>query len=235
MMNCEEFRQAIGADPSFDGGAEHLRECAACTAYRDDIRRLEATIGRALAIEVPELALPELPDVDASNVVSLAGRRRPWTWFALAATVVLAAALGVRLMAPGPDAGSLSDQILAHLDGEPDALRVTDVAVPDAAVSAVVPANVAVLDHHAGLISYARSCEINGHDVPHLVIQGQHGPVTILLMPEESVPGAVRIDGSNVEGVILPVGKGSIAIVGQHGESLQKIEQAIVNSVTWAT
>ena len=74
-MNCEEYRQAIAADPSFDGGAGHPSECAACQAYRNDMLELERTISRALTLDVPELNLPELPDIDSSNVVALPKRR----------------------------------------------------------------------------------------------------------------------------------------------------------------
>ena len=69
-MNCEEYREAIGADPNFDGGATHVAECEACQAYRREMLALDAQIGRALAIDVPELQMPELEDVDTDNVVS---------------------------------------------------------------------------------------------------------------------------------------------------------------------
>ena len=71
--------------------------------------------------------------------------------------------------------------------------------------------------------------------MPHLVIQGQYGPVTILLMPEEEVAEATPLDGVNVKGVILPVGNGSIAIIGAREELLEPIQKNVVNSVTWTT
>ena len=76
-MNCEQYREAIGADPSFDGGAGHLSECASCQAYRKEMLELEKMISGALSIDVPELKMPELPDIDTGNVVSLTKRR--WT------------------------------------------------------------------------------------------------------------------------------------------------------------
>ena len=130
---------------------------------------------------------------------------------------------------------SLEDEVLAHLDHEPAALRVTDVAVSDQRLRSVVPADVAAMDHSAGLITYAQSCPIRGKEVPHLVIQGKDGPVTILLMPEETIPEAIQLSGEHVNGVILPVGSGSIAIIGGRDERLEKIEQQVLKSVTWTT
>ena len=249
-MNCEEYREAIAADPSFDGGAGHLGQCAACQAYRSKMQAFDQTISRALALDVPELHVPELVDLPelaapespdfststADNVVALPTlRRTSLTWFAMAATVVAAALLGVRLIGTGIQHDSLADEILAHLDHEQIALRVTDVAVTDARLSLVVPADIARMDHSAGLITYAQSCQINGRDVPHLVIQGEHGPVTILLMPDETVANPQSVQGESVNGVILPVGKGSIAIFGEREERLDGIQEKVLKSVTWST
>ena len=54
-MNCEQYREAIAADPSesFDGGAQHAAECSPCTAYKSEMRALDARISAALEIDVP--------------------------------------------------------------------------------------------------------------------------------------------------------------------------------------
>mgnify|MGYP001057927029 FL=1 len=235
-MNCEQYREAIAADPAFDGGAGHLSECAACQAYRREMLELDRVIGRALAIDVPELVVPELPDIDADKVVALPRRRwRSTTLLAVAATVVLAAFIGIRMLGPGPQYGSLSEELLAHLDHEPYALRVTDVPVSDARLAAVVPGDMARMDHGAGLITYAQTCVINGHEVPHLVIQGERGPVTLMLMPDEKVAAPETFTGDNIKGVILPVGNGSIALLGAPDEPFERIEKRVMDSVTWST
>ena len=235
-MNCDEYRQAIAAEPSFDGGAGHLDECADCRAYRREMLELDDRIGRALAIDVPPLELPDLPQIDFADVAVMPRRRlSPPVWMAMAATVLLAAFIGVRMTGIGDDYDSLAEQLLAHMDHEPYALRVSDVPVSDARLASIVPASVARLDHSAGLITYVQSCRINGRDVPHLVIQGERGPVTVLLMPHEMVDGPQTVTGQSVNGVILPVGDGSIAIFGEREESLQQIERKILESVTWST
>jgi hypothetical protein len=234
-MNCDEYREAISGDPSFDGGAGHLSECGSCQAYRREMIALDEKILRALSLNVPKLNMPELPEIGSSNVVSLSSRRRfaPPAWFAMAATVVVAALIGIRFV--GVDNQTLAEAVLAHLDHEPRALVVTDVEISDSRFRSVVPANIASMDRSAGLITYAQSCEINGRDVPHLVIQGEHGPVTVLLMPEEQIPSALPLEGDTVHGVILPVGSGSIAIIGVRQERLDLIEERVLKSVTWST
>lgn len=238
-MNCEEYRQELAADPSFDGGAGHLSDCIECQAFRKEMLALDEKISQALQLEVPKLKLPELPElpmVDDSKVVSL-GARRPRSnagWFAIAATVVLAAVVGVRMFGVGVTYDSLADEVLAHLDHEPYALRPSTTPISDERLSRVVPVGVADLDHSAGLITYAQSCEINGKSVPHLVVQGERGPITILLMPEETIAEAISLDGDNTHGVILPVGDGSVAIIGAREESLERVEKSVLDSVKWS-
>jgi len=208
------------------------------TSERDnEFRALDLKIAKALQIDVPELKMPELPDVDTVNVASLPVRKRSLKplWFAVAATVVLATSISVRMSGVFESYDSLAEEVLAHVDHEPGAFRNVDIPVSDERLIRAIPASLATYERGTSLITYAQSCVINGHDVPHLVIQGQYGPVTILLMPEEQIAEATPLDGDNVKGIILPVGKGSIAIIGDRQELLEPIQQNVVNSVSWTT
>ncbi|MFQ5982989.1 MAG: DUF3379 family protein [Woeseiaceae bacterium] len=237
-MNCDDYKTAIAADPSesFDGGARHSAECSSCSAYKAEMQALDAKIAAALAIDVPDLKMPDLTGED--KVVDLASRRRiRWTapaWVGLAATVVLATVIGVRMIDIGTVEGTLAEQVIAHLDYEPRALRVTDEAVSDRKLYSVVRPAIATLDRDLGLITYAKSCKINGKEVPHLVVQGERGPVTILLMPHEMVDMPIPLDGERIEGVILPVGDGSIAIIGDRGEPIDQLKTRVTETVQWS-
>lgn len=236
IMNCDQYMEAIAANPSSEDGVGHASECAMCRVFRDEMLELDAQIKRALLISVPQPKIPNLDSVDDGNIAVLP-RRRVSTpaWFAMAASILIAAVLGFRMIGSDFSDPSLADQIVAHLEHEPYAFRITDKAVGDERLARVVPADIATLDHSGGLITYAQSCVINGKNVPHLVIQGERGPVTILLMPGQKVSGAQSLDGNSITGVILPVGSGSIAIIGEKGEDLQRFEKKIKNSVTWTT
>ena len=236
-MNCEDYKKALTADPGFDDESGHLDSCVACREYSAEMLALNDRIAAAMALSVPELVMPELPDIETDNVVTLSERRaisKP-TWFAVAATVLIAAVVGIRMTGTGVEYGTLNEQLLAHLDHEPAALLPTRTPVSDRQLTRVVPEKLATMNHDAGLITYAMSCRINGNDVPHLVIQGERGPITILLMPHEKVAEASSIDGTNVQGIILPVGDGSIAIIGDRDEQLDKVKQNVLDSVLWST
>jgi hypothetical protein len=238
-MNCEEYRKALLGDPGFEDEARHADSCVECREYSAEILALDADIAGAMKLSVPELRMPTLPNLDFEAVVTLPSPRaipKP-AWFALAATVLLAAVIGLRVAGPGMDIGGLTleQQVLAHVDHEPVALLPSSTPVSDQQFSAAVPKAVATMNRDIGLITFAAFCSINGNDVPHLVMQGKHGPITILLMPHEKVSEAKKLDGVNIHGVILPVGDGSIAIVGDREEALDNVQKNLVGSVMWGT
>ena len=240
-MNCEQYQEAIAADPSesFDGGTLHSAECSSCNAFKAEMQALDARIAAALDIDVPELIIPELPLTSGDKkVVDLASRRPiKWTmpvWVGLAASVVLSTVIGVRFVNTGPSYGTLAEQVVSHLDFEPRSRTVTDVAVSEDRLYSVVRPAIASLDRDLGLITYAMSCKINGREVPHLVIQGEKGPVTILLMPFEMIDMPIKLEGQSIEGVILPVGDGSVAIIGERGEPIDQLRTRVQENVKWS-
>jgi hypothetical protein len=240
-MNCEDYTQAIATDPSFTNEAGHVALCAACAEFKAQILAQERVIAKALAIEIPALRMPELPPLSADDdkIVSIASRRKTRlsmpAWIGIAASFALAALIGVQFLADdSSNDQALADEILAHIDHEPWSLTVTDVAVSGERVRDVMAANGGTMDANIGLVSYAQSCVINGRTIPHLVIQGQNGPVTILLMPEEMVSMPISLHGESIDGVILPLGDGSVAIVGERGINLEDLKKRVSNSVEWS-
>jgi hypothetical protein len=109
---------------------------------------------------------------------------------------------------------SLADQVVAHMAGEPQAWLRTDAAVPDERLAAVLrDAHVELLPG-AGIVSYAQDCEFRGRLVPHLVVQTELGPVTVMVLAHEFVPRAQHFDEQGYRGVILPApGHGSLAVL----------------------
>ncbi|MDZ7769521.1 MAG: DUF3379 family protein [Woeseiaceae bacterium] len=234
-MNCETFRQAVTADPA-DASAQlrsHEDRCSECRQYREAMQQFDARLRQALEIPVPSVKMPDLDSTD--NVVPMRTRRMTTPiWLGLAASVALAGWLGLALMSPGEPRQSLAEEIIAHMEHEQDSRVVTNVAVPERTLARVVNSDVAELRPGIGLVTYARSCVINGNLVPHLVIQGEKGPVTLLLLPDESIDAAISLEGSTINGVIVPVGKGSIAIIGVREESIEDIGNRVIESVKWS-
>ena len=242
IMNCDEYKEAIAADPTFVDDAGHDAACASCAEFKTEILALDERISSAMMVDVPALQMPDLPGLGATedNVVSIEGRRKQTfgmpTWVGIAAGFALAAIVGVQFLANDSITDEeLAAEILAHVDHEPWAMEATNVSVTNERITDVMAANSGTMDGNVGLVSYAQSCIINGKRIPHLVIQTSDGPVTLLLLPEEMISMPIKLDGRGISGVILPVGDGSIALVGERAFDVDELKERVVNSEEWST
>jgi hypothetical protein len=122
--------------------------------------------------------------------------------------------------------------------GEPEAWRRTDVPVPTPTLEDVLRNSRLRLGAGAGIVSYASSCEFRGHRVPHLVVQTESGPVTVMVLVHEHVPKSVRFDEQGYRGVIVPVaGHGSLAVLTRGTSTdmrtVQHIASRVLESINW--
>jgi hypothetical protein len=216
-VNCEQARLTIGADPRNAAAelTEHLGNCPACAKFRDEMLALESNIQRALQ-RPPDIARPARPS-----------QWRPW---ALAASVLLAsvAVLGVWLLRPSD---TLARDLVAHVQNEPDSWLSVQQVNADGISQALHGAGVG-LDLTSDKITYAQSCWFHGHYVPHLVVQTDQGPATVLILRHERVPAARSFRESGLTGVIVPAQNGSIAVLARGG-NVDLLARQMQQDVHW--
>ena len=242
MMDCDHYRRGMMADPHDPDPRlrEHRQSCHDCNAYTERLLRFESRLERALCVSLPADAASASDKVVPLRAKSLlrspAPRRR---WLAMAASVLLAAVVagGLWLSAPGP---SLAADVVTHMREEPQAWRRTEVPVPGSQLGDVLR------DSHlrlaaaggAGIVSYANSCEFRGKHVPHLVIQTEAGPVTVMVLVHERMSKPVQFDEQGYRGIIVPVsGHGSLAVLTRGSATdlgtVEHITQRVLDSIVW--
>jgi hypothetical protein len=257
MMDCTQHRRAMLADPR-DTDPElrvHRETCADCTEYAGQLWRFDTRLDRALRIEVGErLTLPSRgrrilnrfgfdrpafyrPGLGRTGSPRPALDRRGWLAVALGLLLAVGVASVLWLAIPGP---SLAADLVTHMGGEPQAWRRTDEAVPASALTQVLRDARVRLTPGAGVVTYAASCSFRGHQVPHLVVQDDAGPATVMVLAHESVPAVVHFDEQGYRGVIVPVpGHGSLAVLtrGQAADinGIQRILARLLASIDWTT
>jgi hypothetical protein len=234
MMEHAHYRAAIIADPH-NADAElraHHEACAECRAFTEQLLKFELRLERALRVDFPPKA-DVLPFARKRGSAATAPRR----WMALAASVLLGAAIacGVWLSLPQP---GLAAAVVAHMAGEPEAWRLTDIAVPPPELALVLKDSKLRLKADAGIVSYASSCAFRGHRVPHLVVQTSSGPVTVMVLVHESVRQVTQFDEQGYRGTIVPVpGHGSIAVLMRDSRigagEIQRIAAQVDASIVW--
>ncbi|HMD29676.1 MAG TPA: DUF3379 family protein [Steroidobacteraceae bacterium] len=235
MMDHARYRMLISADPhSSDPQLRAHRDgCAECGLYTQQLLRFESRLERALKVDMPTPAA-----VLPFTRPAAARPPKSWRWLAIAASVLLCivVAAGIWIVLPG---ASLAADVVAHMAGEPQAWKLTDVAVADTELNDVLRDSQLRLTGAAGIVSYAASCAFRGHRVPHLVVQTPSGPVTVMVLVHESVSRPTQFDEQGYRGTIVPVpGHGSIAVLmqdpgGTHVRDLQGIIAQLRDAIVW--
>lgn len=191
-----------------------------------DEARFEALLEAAFRVKAPAAASGMRP------------RRARWpTVLALAASLVLAAGawFGLRTELPQHDVSPLAPEVIAHIRHEPASLVVTASTVSREEFENVLRGGRATLAAPVGRVSYAKLCPFRGRMVAHFVVQGERGPVTVMLLPDEDVAAPTPIDEDGFMGTLVPVeGGGSVAIVGEPDEPMESIRDRLLQAVRWS-
>lgn len=233
-MDCETVRERIEADPAHldQACAEHTERCTACTAFAERVRNAEWLIHEALRFDVAALKRRSARK-PASRWIVVRGRTA-WTGVAASLVVGVAVWFGVTV-APVVDNGPLVAEVLAHWYEEPQSWVRTDVRISPASLEEVLGGQVEVDMTRLGLLSYAQSCLVRGEQIPHLVLQGDRGPVMLLLLPHERLtePVPLELPAEGLSGEIMPLGEGSVAVMGEPGEPMEAIRERLAVTVEW--
>jgi Protein of unknown function (DUF3379) len=229
MMDHAQYRSAVLTDPN-DPNPElrvHRQSCTECQVFTEKLLGFESRLTRALRIEV------------SAEVVALKLRRDRFSgarFMALAASVLFGAVLVGTIWVAVPSR-SLAAAVVAHMAGEPDAWR-TEAAVAAPELDAVLQDSKLKLMPQVGTVSYASSCAFRGHVVPHLVVQSDSGPVTVMVLVHEANAQPKKFDEHGYRGVIVPVqGHGALAILMQdpHADAatVERIAAKVRESIVW--
>jgi hypothetical protein len=213
-MRCDEFRLAVGAEPAAASSdiSAHARSCAECAAYRRQLQALD----RAILAAVRPRADPM--------------KRPVWS---IAAGLLLSVALGMGILLSSARP-SLADELVAHAQHEPASLIHTLDVVPEAELAAVLERDGLRLQAGVVRVSYASGCRFHGRSAPHLVVQTDHGPVTVLVLPHERARATLeRIHASGVGGVIVPAPRGVLVALGRD-RSVEAVAQATLRALDYS-
>ena len=231
-MNCIGFRRALSIRPGSEDPEvlAHRRACPDCEAFARRQAAFERTLGDAVRIPVSEgLASRVL----VAHGVGLEGVRRVRRR-RLRLAFVASVAFGLLVSWLGLQQEPLDRVVVNHIDGERSHLADRRDLSPEQVNQVLAPLGISV-EAGVGPVHYAGTCPIRKHLGAHLVLEGEKGPVTVLLMPGEPVTRRLTVHDGELHGIIVPAGDGSVAIVGQPGERLDGIERRLRLAVRFAS
>jgi hypothetical protein len=82
-------------------------------------------------------------------------------------------------------------------------------------------------------VVYAMACPFHGRRVPHLVVQTASGPMTVMLLAHEKVSERQEFSEGGFQGVLLPAGEGSVAVLMQNARVPDAVATQVLSEVRW--
>lgn len=236
-MNCLQFRRTLMVNPDSQERdfLQHMNTCPDCAKEAQRAWRFEEKLHSALSTEPPDGL--EARILLAQTAVRSGGHKHPrhrhWTvaaGFLLA--MGLSAWLGFQWQSTDTAGDGLDQLVLNHVHSELHHLEEPGHVTPEA-----VQLTFAQFGAHAGAglgqVRYIGRCHIRNQAGVHMVLSGEQGPVTVLVMPGEHVEHRLQLNSADFSGLIVPTEYGSLAVLGNHQEPLDRALEKIRTSVHW--
>jgi hypothetical protein len=209
---------AIGGDPGNLSAevTQHLVTCPQCARFRDETLAMEDRLKAALELPLHRFRKPAEKSVP----------RR----YALAASLLVGLLLGGGAWLLRPST-ALADEIVAHIRHEAGSWALQKRLSP-AEISAVLGKAGVHFDTTMPVV-YASPCPFRGHVAPHLVVQTSRGPITVMLLAHEKLAARQQFSEDGYQGVLLPAGEGSVAVLSRGGATAEADLDAVLSAVRW--
>jgi hypothetical protein len=223
-MNCDQLRTIVGAEPNSTNPdvLAHLESCPDCARYRQELQTMDKLIYRALAIDAPDEKVDSQPSRKPEP-------SRAWRMAASVLVTVAVGALSLWLLTPRQ---SFAAEVIAHVKHEQFSLVRTSATVDEQTLEKILAASRLRLKPGAARVSYAQSCPFRGQHVPHLVVQTEHGPVTVLVVTDAPTQKREHIDEDGFQGDIIPAPRGVIVVLGQN-VPVDEVAKTLLNALEY--
>ncbi len=157
-------------------------------------------------------------------------RQRP-LWYALAASILLAMSVLFMALQPKSDV-ALNQLALAHVYEELIHLHEQQHKTTEH-LNAMLKNYGGKVTDNIGVVNYLGACKIGNKLGIHMVLPATKSVVTVMMLPQIDTTEAHSFSDQRFQGRIMPTDKGSIVIVGEHGENLQTFQHYFAQHLTW--
>jgi hypothetical protein len=246
MMKDQQFNERAHANPH-DDSTEFL-EAAASSPERlqlvAELKQFDSDLRASLeAVSAPEglkqtlLDIPEgmlHPDTEVAAANDSFWRRN----VQYAAGLVLA--IGVLAIFMQGEANPMEDMVFSHIYSELEFLD-DDTPLALAEVNTVMNSRIGSEfmqspDMENLNINVTEDCWVdleNGINGVHMVVQGDVGPVTIMVLPNTPVEQDMEISDSRFDGMISAMPGGTLVVVGEKEESIERFSTMLAANISW--
>ncbi len=225
-MNCLDYRRVLlSGTGETEAMRDHRLECAPCADLRGEHAAFEEELRAVLEVPVPAGLGDRLLESMARAGDAAAPRwdRRRF----LAAAAAAAGAIGIGLYAwRGRDDPMALACIQFVMKDEAKSIMMGAMPRAEAARMLADSLPVERLDR-IGKVMHIGPCPFQGGTAYHVVLMVPQDKVTLLIMPDTSMPARARATHDGMYASVVPLRKGSVGIVGTNAAVVDSVAGAI--------
>lgn len=136
-----------------------------------------------------------------------------------------------------PVAPSIEDEILAHVHAEGRFLNADNHVSLDAVnqrMGDVIGVHLAASPTTEALdVRWSKDCLVDNKPAMHLIISGDTGPVSLMIVPDQVVNEEMAISDESMSGFITPVQGGTLVVLGNSKEPVRKYLDLMNKNLEW--
>lgn len=221
-MNCLEFRRQLGIDPQSIAAdfVRHRAECPRCAEAATRAQEFDAALRRALQVEAPPQLAESILLAQATQQNRRHTRLRRGGALALAAGLVLAVGIGMRV-----NAQPLSTQAVDHLRMEAQVLMSTKPVSGEELRDAFAQRGLTLRQVPAG-VTFVGCCPMKGHRTVHMVMPQGDGPVTVIYVVDQRADQREDFQKDGWRGRSVPLGNGTLILLAHDTDHFDDVETA---------
>jgi hypothetical protein len=157
---------------------------------------------------------------------------------ALPVAACLVVALGITFWSTDSRQAMLEDEIFTHMYLEGQLDNENAAAIPLNAVNARMEqwmgAHLAMSDAVDGLeVTFAKDCWVAQQMAFHLIMKGETGAVTVMMIPSDEKGAAFNISDEKYNGLVTPTDGGYLVVVGNKQEPIAEYRNLLSDKLEW--
>lgn len=236
-MDDLQFRRSIYADPSTQDNniLDAKKADPAKKQFAQSIEKFDKQIHQAINIDVPDDLYNKLM-LRQTLASHQQQKRKNRIQLAMAASIAFAVGLSFNFMQSSNAYTNLGDYALAHVNHESHFFnnnsnaQITLASLNDK--MAIFNGN---FTQSLGKLISAGNCDFAGINVLHLVYQGKDQPVTVFVVPPNSILNfESNFSNGNLHGEAQQFKNASIIVVGDKNEPLKQWKSNISKDINWS-
>ena len=230
-MNCIEFRHfaMINTTESDVDYLSHKASCPSCQQFSIEMQEFNSKLNNAVDVKVPDDLATKILFKHSLQKYRVFDHQNQFA-FGLAASLFLVIGLTIGIYIKQPP--SLDQAVISYITSNMEPRQVS-LDVSEQKLTELFNSMDMKYNGNIGQVNYAVRCMIRDKHSLHMVLAGENGPVTIIFMPNDQIQANVTVNNSYFSGIITPCPRGSIAIIGEHGENIEAIHKKIQNQIQW--